>query len=783
MTSHRTPGTRSARVPALGFTVVTTLLFWATMAAAAVALWPLYRDPSFVLLAAATILAGSAVAMGGAFTRASGGSVMVATLAVFLVLGVPLAVPSKAALGILPTVDGLLDLLAGVALGWKQLLTITLPVGNYQALLVPAFALLLTATVTGLSVGLRAKYGELGVIAPVLVFVLAVLFGPEEAVAPAALALALLATILLWVVWRRWYRRREAIRTLSAGTVGAEPAPQAARDHRFVGARTLAAAAVLLLIGGAASLGMTLAVPPPAERSVLRTTIEQPFDPRDYVSPLAGFRRHLQEGSAEEILFTVDGLPTGARIRLATLDTYDGVVYAVGTADADTASGTFTRVPNRVAQAAGDGTPVDLSLTVQGYRGVWVPTAGSLVAVDFTGRGAADRTLYVNEVTGTAAVVPGLEEGAAYRLSAVLPDQPTEEQLAEATPGAASVPRTVPLPEALADRLDAYLAGSASAPGSQLSAMLAGLARDGYISHGLSPEEPPSRSGHSLDRLSELFTDPIMIGDAEQYSVAAALLARELGFPARVVFGFAPDPTDAARVAVRGSDVAAWIEVNTAEHGWVALDPTPAERQIPDALPEEPTPISRPQTVVPPNLAEQEQRDDAPPSETSQDDAPVPDPLLELLFTVLRVLGWTILVLALVTSPFLLIVGAKLRRRELRRTSGTPRDRIRGGWDEFQDAALDRGIDAPPSPTRSQFAEVVGGKRPRLLAVVADRAVFSPDDPADADADRVWLAVEELRKTLDSRRTRWERVRAAVSLRSLRGYSLRNLLPRRNGEP
>lgn len=779
-------GSRVSRTgrPPLGFTVVTTLLFWATMAAAAVALWPLYRDGSFAVLAAVTILAGSAVAIGGAYTRASGGTVMVATVAVFLVLGVPLAVPAKASLGVLPTVDGLLDLLAGVALGWKQLLTITLPVGDYQALLVPAFALLLTATVMGLSVGLRAKYGELGVIAPVVVFLVAVLFGPEEAVAPAALALALLATILLWVIWRRWYRRREAIRALASGTAGAEPLPQAARDHRFLGARTLAGAGVLLLVGGAVSLGMTLAVPPPAERTVLRSTIEQPFDPRDYVSPLAGFRRHLQEDAADRVLFTVDGLPAGSRIRLATMDTYDGVVYAVGSADADSASGTFTRVPYRVDRDAEDGRRIDVTLNVQDYSGVWVPTVGSIVSVDFTGSGAADRqdSFYVNEVTDTAAVVTGLAQGAAYRLAAVLPDQPTEGQLAEANPGSVSVPRAVALPDALADRLSSYVTDTGSAPGRQLLDMLDGLARDGYISHGISPDEPPSRSGHSLDRISELFTDPIMIGDAEQYSVAAALLARELGFPARVVFGFAPDPTDAGTVEVAGRDVAAWIEVNTAEFGWVSLDPVPAEREIPDVPPEEPTPVSRPQTVVPPDLQAEDPRDDTPPTETSQDDAPVLDPLLELLFTVLKVLGWTVLVLAVLTSPFLLIVGAKLRRRELRRTAGSARDRIRGGWEEFEDAAVDRGIEAPPSPTRTQFAEVVGGKRPRLLAVVADRAVFSPDEPADGDADRVWLAVEELRKTLDSRRTRWERLRAAISVRSLRGYSFRNLLPRRNGE-
>jgi transglutaminase-like putative cysteine protease len=772
------------RRPPLGFTIVTTLLFWVTMAAAAVALWPLYRDGSFVLLAIVTVLTGSAIAIAGAFTRATSGTVMLAALGAFVVLGVPLAVPDKAALGLLPTVDGLLDLLAGVALGWKQLLTITLPVGNYQALLVPAFALLLAASVVGLSVGLRAKYGELGVLAPVTVFLTAVIFGPEEAVAPAAIALGLLASILLWVIWRRWYRRREAIRTLAADTVGENPLPQAARDHRFVGARTMAGAVVLLAVGGAASVGMTFAVPPPAERTVLRTTLEQPFDPREYVSPLSGFRRHLHEENLDRALFTVEGLPAGARIRLATLDTYDGVVYAVGSADADTASGTFTRVPYRITRDQA-GEAIEVVVTISGYSGVWVPSVGSMVAVEFTGEGAdAQRdALYINEVSDTAAVVSRLGDGSAYRLSTVLPDQPSDAGILALTPGAASVPRTVPLPEALADRLDAYIAAAAGGPGAELAAVLDGIARDGYISHGLNPEEPPSRSGHSLDRLSELFTDPLMIGDAEQYSVATALLAREIGFPARVVFGFAPESAETgsgAGAVVRGRDVAAWIEVHTAEFGWVGIDPTPEVRPIPDALPEEPTPISRPQTVIPPDVQEAEQRDEAPPTETSQDDLPVPDPLLELVLMILRIVGSGVLLLALVTSPFLVIVGAKLRRRELRRTSGTARDRIRGGWEEFEDAAVDRQIEAPSAATRSQFAEAVGGKRPRLLAIVADRAVFAPDDPADADADRVWRAVDELKKSLDSRRSRWERIRAAVSVRSLRGYRLANLL-RRNG--
>src|SRR5690606_27646546 len=110
--------------------------------------------------------------------------------------------------GILPSLEGLRELLAGAALGWKQLLTISLPVGDYQALLVPAFLLLLVTVVVSVSVALRARYGELSVIGPIVVFVVAILFGPEVAPWPAALAIGLTASILLSLMWRRWYRRR-----------------------------------------------------------------------------------------------------------------------------------------------------------------------------------------------------------------------------------------------------------------------------------------------------------------------------------------------------------------------------------------------------------------------------------------------------------------------------------------------------------------------------------------------------------------------------------------------
>ncbi|HWD62742.1 MAG TPA: hypothetical protein VG369_09600, partial [Humibacter sp.] len=138
---------------------------------------------------------------------------------------------------------------------------------------------------------------------------------------------------------------------------------------------------------------------------------------------------------------------------------------------------------------------------------------------------------------------------------------------------------------------------------------------------------------------------------------------------------------------------------------------------------------------------------------------------------VLTVLGWTMLGHALVASPFLAVIAAKWRRRRARRSTRVlPRGRIAGAWNEFADSAVDHGYSPPGFATRSEVAETVGGPRPTLLASVADRAAFGRAEPDDTDADQVWRAVDELRRDLNARTTRWGRLRAKVSLRSLGGY-------------
>jgi hypothetical protein len=311
-------------------------------------------------------------------------------------------------------------------------------------------------------------------------------------------------------------------------------------------------------------------------------------------------------------------------------------------------------------------------------------------------------------------------------------------------------------------------------PGARLQAVLDLLAEEGYISHGVGADEPISLSGHGSARIAQLFTDPVMVGDAEQYATAAALMADELGFPSRVVMGFVPDADELADatgpVPVRGGDVTAWIEVDTAQAGWVALDPVPAERPIPEDVVQDPSEVSRPESVVQPPPQEPQVRDDQTPPQSEQEDPDTVPAWLAVLLVVVRVIGWTALVTGVVAAPFLAVVAVKLRRRRARRRAPDTVRRITGGWREFEDAVVDHGIETPRSGTRSEVAQAVGGARPAVLARVADRAVFAPTPPPAEDADRVWAALAEMRRSLDADLTRWQRAKAAVSLRSLRGY-------------
>jgi len=811
-------------------------------AVALAAFWPVYQSIEFVRMAAVTVVVAGALAVLGARFRWSPLLVAALTAAVVLIAGVPLAIPSEAtAGGWLPTGPALLHLLEATALSWRQLVTIVTPVGAYQALLVPAFLLGLVTTVLSASLALRSRHPRLALVPPFLLLAAAVALGPTE-VAPAWTIAVGALLVLVSAVW--------AVLVPAGPTTSELPGSRRSRQHADRAAATplighsvsrsrslrlaitrVAAIAVVLAVALAGSTVLATTLAPASDRDVIRAHVEQPFLPRDYPSPLAGFRSYLDPATRDETLLTVEGLPADARLRLATVDTYTGVVYAVGDAsagagnasgsgnasqsgnasgsgtDADgengssssadaagsasaSGSGVFTRVPYRLTPTA-TGTRVDLTVRVDRFSDVWVPDAGALEQLRFHGPRADALTdsFSYNAATGTAAVSAGLRPGDSYRLTAILPPATDDVDVASLRPGTAPLPEPAAVPDALTEWLTRNAAAPASgadpagsadsassgsgAPGASLQRALDALASTGYVSHGIDPDTPRSVSGHGIARLETLFTEQPMVGDQEQYATAAALIARQLGFPARVVLGFRPDGAAAgdttSPVAITGADIDAWVEIQDSSGRWVTIDPTPAVRDIPERAPDEPTPISKPQTVVPPPVVEdpEESTPAAPDSEVS--DPPAEQPWwLAAVRIVLTVAGWTLLVAAILAAPFLAVIAAKARRRRTRRRRGSADARIRAGWLEARDTAVDYGIDIPASATRREAAARIGSKTAVTLASVADRVSFSPDRPDDDDADKVWQGVDELRRRVAERHTRRERLRARIALTSLR---------------
>jgi len=756
--------------------LVDVLFAVAAVALGAWSFWPVYQSPAFVLMLIVTLLLGTVVGVLGWAFRLPSIAVAGLVVVVYLAFGVPLAVPGEtAAGGVLPTVPGFVDLVQGTWLSWKQLVTISLPVGSYQALLVPAYLLILLASVLTTTIALRSSRPELAAIPPVLLLVAGILLGSSVSPLPLALLIGLFALLVAWLIRFRLKRRAAAVRSLreQSGLL-----VESRSERRSTALLTTAGAAVMLITASAVGIAAAALLPPSGDRQVVRTAVQQPFDPRDYASPLSGFRSYHEPAKADEPMITVSGLPSDRRLRIATLDTYDGVTYAVGSGDVTSASGSFARVPYRIDQSTANGKRTTITAVVRGYRGPWLPGSGQLEQIAFSGRDATalSGAFYYNDVTGTGAVTTPLRSGDAYAAESVVKPLLSASQLEKVQPGSDSVPRPSVIPDELQSALQKYTAGVSGA-GAKLAAALRGLAQDGYISHGVGPDEPPSRSGHGADRITELLTDVPMLGDQEQYAVTAAIMARQLGFPARVVVGFvAPKDVTGSSVTFVGSDISAWIEVQTTR-GWVTVDPTPPLRPVPPKQPDQPTQISRPQTNVQPPVDENPQRNDEPPqAQVDPSNQPQPNPVLETLLAVLAVVGWTLLVLAIVISPFLAVIAAKWRRRQLRRSARTARERIVGGWREFADSAVDHGYEPPPAATRVEFADTIGGSRAHALARVADRATFSGVAPTPAEAESVWKAVDDLRAQLAKRDTRAKRLLAAVSLRSL-GYR-----GRRNGK-
>ncbi|WLQ08343.1 transglutaminase-like domain-containing protein [Arthrobacter oryzae] len=742
-------------------------------------------DWRFLLAGSGGIALGLVLALLAARLRL--GVLLTLTLAVlaYLVFGSGLAAPGQAIAGVVPSPESLRTIIAGVVLSWKQLLTSAAPVGAGGGLLVVPFLAAYVAAFLAGTLAWRLRSPAWSVLPAAGLLLLATAMGTHETSLAGVRGMVFVAVSVAWLAYRR--RTAAAPDAVVHGHAAPAPTTTAARLRRTV------LTAGVLGLAGAMALAAAPALTASATRQILRDVVVPPLDLRDYSSPLASFRDYVKNQKDSKLL-AVTGLPEGARIRLASLDSYDGVVFDVY----GSGSSNFSPISNEsavgvagtrgVQRTAGQAARAEVQVTVDAYKGVWVPSSGTLLSVDFGGARSTqlDGSLFFSPATDTAIATARLQAGDTYTMGVAYPALPKESDLEQADFAAVSLPPVESVPQIVAAKAT-EIVGDSSRPVERVRKLEAALSKQGAFSHGLDGEAR-SLSGHGAQRISAMLSAKQMVGDDEQYAVAMALMARELGIPARVVMGFYPDPKNPPKsgtVDITGDDVHAWVEVAFEGVGWVPFNPTPSEDNVP--IPPDPQPKSKPQPQVlqpppPPQAPVELPPDSAPEAQDAEQNQPG---FWAFLGPILMAIGLGLIPVAVLLLPLALIAWLKLRRRKRRACEGTAADRIGGGWSEVMNTATDLGVRVPPGATRRENAASLGeffpdsGSATLLLAHRADVAIFAAGDPSDDDIRTYWADVDSSLKQMTGSVGFWRRQRAKYSLRSLAegglGLQLRTL--------
>lgn len=807
----------------------------ALVGVACFAVWPIYQSwYMFITVGGAVLIAGGVVLL-GRVRNWSWPLIVLAAAVAYIVLGVPLAVPR----GFVSRADFMTsyhDLLIATVADWKKLVTVQTPVGHYQTLLVPLLVTVLVSTTVALAL-VAARARSYGWLVPVMLIptAFAIAFGTTSngssvelwGFRVAALRHTIVGVVALalaggFLVWRGQNARTVALREAAAAS-GIRRSGGSLQNnvHRFAGAIAVA------LVGLAVAVPVASSALVPGERQVLRSSVDPTAQLRQYVSPLTTYRNAFT-ASPKDLYNTAllnyrgDATEIG-RLRIATLSFYNGQQYTVLPSDSDRSSA-FERIP-QLTSATNAAGAARLTVTIDTGYGkavqpdVWMPTADDLQAVAFHGPDVNELTdgFYYNRELQAGAELRELAARDSYTLLAKPQRQAASLATLTSTPGA--VPEESVIPESLTEWVQSQGLGR---DGSSLAELIDRLRQRGYLSHGLvtpglgtaaaptwlrdtgTKTFKQSLAGESMDRIGALFSELLRqqqqtpggadasdeklvaaVGDDEQFAVASALVAESLGFPARVVLGFALDQSVVGQGGIpacsggvcQGKNLTAWIEVQAADGSWLPFTTTPqsknalAQHQITTNEPKLPTQVQQhAATVQPPPEAN-------PTGGDRENNAQTPKSTGATVawLPVLRIGGTIVLILMVLLAPLVSIAIVKAaRRRERRRIAGTA-GRMAAGWDELVDTAVDLGLPAPGVRTRGETAAVyaaasrsVDSAHLRTLASSADDAVFSAFDPSPEEAQQYWVQLDEQRTRLAAGFPRWKRLTALISLRSFR---------------
>jgi transglutaminase-like putative cysteine protease len=290
-----------------------------------------------------------------------------------------------------------------------------------------------------------------------------------------------------------------------------------------------------------------------------------------------------------------------------------------------------------------------------------------------------------------------------------------------------------------------------------------------------------SAGGNQLRR----FLTEVREGYCEQFAIAMAMMARQVGVPSRVAVGFtAGEIVDNSFLQVTTHDAHAWPELWFPETGWVPFEPTPRA----DGTVDVPTyttaagrvPSDEPGTTPAPNTTG--------PGTTTPATPPLrPEPAADgdPLAGAGAGRGWldrpVVRAGLAVVLLVLLVPGVKWARNLLarRRAGHRPRDAVAESYAELTSWARDAGIGRRGAETPAAYARRLSGDfaadaDPLVeLTGLFERAEYAPGEPGHDQAEAARRLARHARSSLAGRLGWRRRVVATVSPRSLVGQSRR----------
>lgn len=687
------------------------------------------------------------------------------------------------------------DLVDGLVHGPAQVLTFALPLVSPRSLLVAPVALCWLAGAVAGECLTRRWFSVLPYVGWLVAFGLA--YGATQRAATDAqrgrdtvLAVAVLATVLVLRAAQAWVQQ--------------DVTAEAAQAEGVLPLRGLVAGVAVAAVVSALAAGTVQTSP--FERRAVAPQRVPPVNEAQPVTPLAfvsGLRPASPTAQGRPLFSVATDAPAPGYFGIASVDLYDGDGWSfsrtfrpsggVVPADPDPALGSAgRRVTQRYRVADG---PLTSS--------PWMPALYRAGKVTGTA---------VNIDAGSGMVVPAspLRAGAAYTVRSQVATSPLEDLPDTALPATSAPPVDTLVPGGLRTTLTSVvsaLADEVGTPSTSTVPFLQALVRDLRTKYSLigagpsptassapapatsptsrgrgrtspapaarstsaAPTQPPKPGGTTFADVFASIIGPQRAATPEQYATLFALVARQLGVPARVVTGFrvgGSGPLAPGRHDVTTADAWTWVEIPIRDSGWVVVDPSPGTYSAAQQRPTVGTQPS-PSPTAPPTQAALITSGNAGNAVAPRSTVPQRHHASAASLIVLVLLGLGVLAVLVLA----LLVLRKWRRRALRRRAADPRRRLLGAWHESLDVLTEAGLSGLAGLTSTEVAAVTAehfgaetAQHAHRLGQAANAAMYRPSAPVvAAEADAAWQAHAVLRSHVRRRLTVGARLRASVA--------------------